>query len=169
MARKLSIPKGREGGPVEEKRPRILLVDDDPGVLRLCSRALSSWGVTLLPRGRAQEVHESEAADLDLLITDLQMPGMSGLELLDLLRRRNPELPVLVITGSEAHDQDYQELVRRGLPILRKPFTLAELRAAAGALLPSLQLSPTRAGAAPLAGPRRPQRRPSLRPPESEP
>ncbi|HXE71849.1 MAG TPA: response regulator, partial [Candidatus Nitrosotenuis sp.] len=100
---------------MEEKRPRILLVDDDPGVLRLCSRALSSWGVTLLPRGRAQEVHESEAADLDLLITDLQMPGMSGLELLDLLRRRNPELPVLVITGSEAHDQDYQELVRRGL------------------------------------------------------
>ena len=83
-----------------KKRGRLLLVDDDPGLLRLLSIRLGAVGHKV-------EAVDSAAAALravnsfapDLVITDLRMEGIDGMQLLDELHRRRPGLPVLMITA----------------------------------------------------------------------
>src|SRR5690606_38385178 len=78
----------------------ILLVDDDPGLLRLLSLRLESSGyaVRTAPGGKAA-LAEIEMARPDLVITDLRMEPMDGLELLDAMARVAPGLPVILITA----------------------------------------------------------------------
>src|SRR6201995_6189519 len=92
----------------EPDRPhgRILLIDDDPAVGGYLSRVLRS-------RGRFEVVHEPDAAaglrrieaqSWDLLLTDIELPGMTGLELLDRVRQLVPDLPVAVVDGHATVD-----------------------------------------------------------------
>ena len=102
---------------------RVLLVDDDHGLLRLLSLRLSTAGYEV----SAVESGEQALAQLPLfqphlIITDLQMEGMDGLTLFDQVHRRNPSLPVMILT---AHGTipDAVEATSRGVySYLTKPF-----------------------------------------------
>ena len=102
---------------------RVLLVDDDHGLLRLLSLRLSTAGYEV----SAVESGEQALAQLPLfqphlIITDLQMGGMDGLTLFDQVHRRNPSLPVMILT---AHGTipDAVEATSRGVySYLTKPF-----------------------------------------------
>jgi CheY-like chemotaxis protein len=105
----------------------ILLVDDEEGIRGMCCRALESEGATVI------EAEDGEAAlkfvqewtgPLDLVITDVQMPGLDGREVAEVLSVFRPELPVLGMTGDPANAD-------RRLPMLLKPFTFEELIEAA--------------------------------------
>ncbi|HWR20322.1 MAG TPA: response regulator, partial [Verrucomicrobiae bacterium] len=79
---------------------RILLVDDEPEIRRLLSRYLQRLGYTV------REAEDGEAAVAaatveipDVVITDMSMPRLGGLELLEQLRNMDPGLPVIVLTG----------------------------------------------------------------------
>ncbi len=110
-------------------RKHILLVDDDLNLLRSMEFILEAadFRVSTETDGRRALEKlvrcEKEKADpIDLLITDIQMPGLTGLQLIDELRRRNLSLPVLVITGY-GDSQLREGLLRRGCPdCLDKPF-----------------------------------------------
>ena len=82
-------------------KPRILVVDDDEPVLRSCARALAEIpGAEIVQRklgDQAARLLSSEA--FDLLISDIRMPGVSGLDLIEVAHQRNPSLPVILITG----------------------------------------------------------------------
>jgi PAS domain S-box-containing protein len=122
-----------ERGPVPAAaRPaRILVVDDDPEVRHVTASFLSGFGYS-----------ETEAADgqaalglierdrFDLVVADLAMPGMSGVELAAEIRERAPELPVLILTG---HADAVQ--IPEGLPVLAKPFRSADLASRVSSLL----------------------------------
>jgi len=118
----------------------ILLVEDEEGVRKIARLALESHGYKVLGAtdGRAAAaVAEAQGEAIDLLVTDLVMPEMSGRELADLLRARRPDLKVLFMSG-------YVEdaLVRHGLvqaeeAFLHKPFSLGELAARVRDLLDS--------------------------------
>jgi DNA-binding response OmpR family regulator len=107
---------------------RILIVDDDPAVTRFASRALTHAGfeVLLAENGRRAMTILREQS-VDLVITDIVMPEMEGLELIGALRRSQPLLPVVAISG--AFDGQYLDmaLVLGARASLRKPLSTSKL------------------------------------------
>lgn len=101
----------------------VLVFEDDPLLLDLYERALQGFGL-VRSFARAEDGIQ-ELPQATLLVTDLQLPGMSGLELLE---HRDPELPTVVVSGAS----DLLARVRPAphLRILAKPFRLAALREA---------------------------------------
>jgi len=133
------LPLEDSGSGVEPARPpgrastgsgRILVVEDDDAVRSLTERMLRRLGYEPIPLGgppAALELTPAELQDLDLLVTDVIMPGMSGVRLHDRLRDRGLACPVLYMTGYAP--EIAAERGPRGEPVdvLAKPFTLAEL------------------------------------------
>jgi excisionase family DNA binding protein len=122
-----------------ERRLRVLVVDDDQNLLRLYQQRLSSWpgkpvvsladnGVTgLLMMGRSNP---------DLLITDLDMPGMDGFNMLRVLYQ-TPEMrhtTIVVVTGLESAEIERRGGVPQGIEVLPKPIVFARLQAIGSAL-----------------------------------
>jgi two-component system cell cycle sensor histidine kinase/response regulator CckA len=101
----------------------ILLAEDEPSVRQLTERMLSSQGYTLWTAARgdeALEIVEAKGQPPDLLLTDVVMPGMTGVELALALKDRYPSVRVLLMSGyMGGSDDDLQ-----GFPLLWKPFTL---------------------------------------------
>lgn len=121
-------------GPVAGPGPRrILVVDDDPRVLKTMSAMLRSVGHVVEVVSSAREALERmEVGRPDILLTDLSMPDMTGMDLLHEVRRRRWTLPCLILSGTPEVAQQFAEDV---IPILRKPISLADLnRAIAEAL-----------------------------------
>jgi FixJ family two-component response regulator len=106
------------------ERPKILLVEDDQSLRELFVLVLERVGEV---QAFSRAVHALPHIDgADILVTDLALPGMTGLELLDHLRSRGSSLPTLVITAHEGCPM-MDEVLRRGIPILKKPFRLHTL------------------------------------------
>jgi len=117
--------------PAPGRRPdhgTILLAEDEPAIRKLVTRTLSKAGYRVLAAGDGQEALEQAASleTLSLLITDLAMPRLNGLELRDRLRARHPGLPVLFMSG-------FVEETAAGPapedPVLEKPFRSEDLLA----------------------------------------
>jgi PAS domain S-box-containing protein len=114
----------------------VLITDDEPAVLRATARMLQRNGYTALEAASGLQALEILAAnDVQLLITDFLMPGMTGTELADLARQLRPGLPVLHMSGyTPPGDLGGQPT------FLHKPFTAEQLLAKIRALLlPQLQ------------------------------
>jgi DNA-binding response OmpR family regulator len=114
-----------------------LLVDDEPSI-RLALRRFftrEGWGVAEATDGRAALdillAPAPGAPTVDLIVCDLRMPGLSGVDLHEALRTSRPELlSRLVLATGDMTSPDVAEFVRRTTcPILQKPFELAQLRA----------------------------------------
>ncbi|MGH3766750.1 MAG: response regulator transcription factor [Pseudonocardiaceae bacterium] len=116
--------------------PTVLLVEDDTGIAVPLSRALQREGHEVLVVGDGPTALTcADQEDVDLLVLDLGLPGMDGLDVCRRLRRVRPDLPVLMLTartdevdfvvGLDAGADDY----------VAKPFRLAELMARVRALL----------------------------------
>lgn len=111
----------------------ILVVDDDALVLANTTALLEDLDYRVIPAASPAEALDvvEQAADLDLLVTDEVMPQMSGLDLIEEVRRLRPGLPVLLVTG-------YSERMQRGdvdVRWLSKPFTQSQLGEAAEELM----------------------------------
>ena len=124
-------------GPVEDVSvPHLaLVVDDEPLVRRFISSVLRREGWTVLEAADAiAALAMADRKPLDLLVTDYEMPRVSGVALAEQLRARHRDLPVLVISGHP--DVDYEMRSLRGkTAFTRKPFAAAELVASVGALV----------------------------------
>jgi PAS domain S-box-containing protein len=108
----------------------ILVVDDEPDLVRLAKMNLASLGYSVVTAGNADEALKAmeDNKNIDLLFTDTVMPGsMNGRELADKAMRMRPELKVLITTGYASGQDDVGETEIGKLPVLRKPYTRAEL------------------------------------------
>ena len=107
----------------------ILLVDDDPLILRLLAEVLISDGYNVLPcsSGAAAAATFRANGHIDLLLTDFQMPGMTGIELANLLTGTRPELSVLLVSGAPEYELPLWELWRKKWCFLAKPFNASLL------------------------------------------
>jgi putative two-component system response regulator len=119
-------------------RPRVLCVDDEPVILQILRRLLEVQGFEAVTCGDPQTaISTFSAGSFDVVITDIHMPGMDGLTLMRTLREKEPELPVVVVTGQGTVDTAIQALREGATGMLVKPFTgqelLAEVRRALGA------------------------------------
>jgi len=111
------------------KKIRILAVDDEPGMLEVCADALSSLADTQIvtesnPLAAAELLKEG---GVDLLITDMRMPGMNGMELLRVAREADPSLPVLVLTAYPELDNAVEAMKSGAVDYIPKPFHPGEL------------------------------------------
>jgi len=111
----------------------ILLVEDEEGLRALNARGLASRGYTVLEAGNgveAMKVLEDRGGDIDLVVSDVVMPEMDGPTLLGEMRKRNPDLKMIFVSGY-AEDAFEKNLPDRGqFAFLAKPFTLKQLIAA---------------------------------------
>jgi two-component system cell cycle sensor histidine kinase/response regulator CckA len=115
--------------------PGILLVDDDYGVRTFMRTVLEGDGYRVWDAEdgeRALALFEEHAAGVDLLVTDVVMPDMSGPELARVLASRRPELPVLYVSG---YCDDFAKGMG-GASCIPKPFRASELLAHVAALAP---------------------------------
>jgi len=120
-----------------KSRPRVLCVDDEPVILHILRRLLEVQGFEAVVCSDPQEaVAGFGDGDFDVVITDIHMPGMDGLALMRALRERQPDLPVVVVTGQGTVDTAIQALREGATGMLVKPFTgeelLGEVRRALG-------------------------------------
>jgi CheY-like chemotaxis protein len=122
------------GGPLErgDRRPRVLLVEDYDLSRRVVVEILQGGGYEVLAARDGAEAwrlaHETDRP-LDLLVTDVILPGSSGIELARDLRREWPELPVLFVSGHPAARDAVHESLGASAHFLDKPFPLTELLA----------------------------------------
>jgi CheY-like chemotaxis protein len=102
-----------------------MIVDDDPEVRLIIAEFLDDFGYDVLQaNGGAEALHQLERTpDLQMIITDIRMPEMSGIELADAATQRRPDLKIILISGYFVA----QQVDRR---FLRKPFRMKELEAA---------------------------------------
>lgn len=119
---------------MSKQRPVVAVVDDDPRILESLEDLLESAGYTACSFSSARLLLINGLAGLDVLITDIGMSGMNGLELRDLVRKVRPDLPVFLITGRhEIADQGRAQGISG---FFRKPFDSQALLAAIGDALP---------------------------------
>lgn len=108
---------------------RVLVVDDDAPARQLVRKYLASRGATVFEAENAYyALGRLSEAEIDLVITDLNMPGRSGLWLIEEARTRWPDLPIIVTTGENASTRSIAEVVS-GVTVLGKPYSLHELGA----------------------------------------
>ncbi len=117
---------------------KVLLVDDEPLILKYCSEMIVSLGFSVVSTQHSREavdLFKQQAHDIDLVILDLIMPQMDGLQLFKVLEEINPRIRALFTTGY-AVDNRISELVAGGRHgCLRKPYGRAELSNMINALL----------------------------------
>jgi PAS domain S-box-containing protein len=116
----------------------ILVAEDEDGVRELLQKALTEFGYTVLVarHGRDALIAAGDRVDgIDVLVTDVVMPEMSGRELADTLQARRPDLKVLYISGYTDDEVLQRGISGREVGLLRKPFAAEELVRRVRALL----------------------------------
>ena len=108
---------------------RILAVDDEPLILSSLRRYFALLGHHMTGARSAEEALGlvEDAQSFDLVLSDVEMPGMDGFTLRTTLLARHPELPVLLVSGDS---RAMEAAMVAGVPFLAKPWSLEELEAA---------------------------------------
>lgn len=132
-----------------QARGVVLLVEDNAPLRRVAARALTEAHYTVLEAGDTTEARRQfEAVDgtVDVVVTDVVLPGESGPGLVRALRALRTDLPVLYITGFSTSEQLVQD-VDAGTPMLAKPFDMHDLLATVDQLVPPRYDTPAAATA----------------------
>lgn len=103
--------------------PQILVVDDEPHILNMVTMMLSASGYSALPCSTPEKAliimgHER----INAVLTDINMPGMTGLDLLEKINLRHPQIPVILMTGYAALDLALDAIHKGTFDFIMKPF-----------------------------------------------
>ena len=140
-----SVSANRDARPEQKPKPRdltgtgtVLLVEDEESVRRFAARALRRQGYAVLEAGNGQEALDVKAAHsgvVDLVVSDIVMPEMDGPTLLKELRKSNPDLKIIFMSG---YADDALSTLDGGeeFAFLSKPFQLTDLVSAVKELMP---------------------------------
>ena len=107
----------------------ILIVDDEKNYLVVLEALLSAEGYEIVTaRDAKMAVSILREADLDLVITDMKMPGMSGMELLEKCKKINPEIPIIMMTAFGTIEMAVEAMKKRAYDYIQKPFENEQLK-----------------------------------------
>ena len=120
-----------------EASKNVLVVDDEPEIRKLVAAMVTQFGYTVLTADSGEHALTlyKNHAPLELLITDVVAPGMSGPMLAEKLTALQPDLKVLYISGYDNTKLVQKYVVEKGHALLAKPFTVKDLRIKIGELL----------------------------------
>ncbi len=121
---------------------RVLVVDDDPDIQRLLKARLEAWGYSVEAAFSGEEgLARAAASSPDLIVLDVALSGMSGLEALEQLRSQPLDTAIILTTAFGSEDVAVQALRRGATDYLRKPFNRDELRTVVDRAVASLTLA----------------------------
>lgn len=105
---------------------RILIVDDDLDILANLSDILSELGYDIITAASGQQALEKldesdEGQRLDLCLLDFKIPGMDGVELLEKIHERRPDVPAIMVTAYAGEDGDRRAMEAGTWKVMRKP------------------------------------------------
>ena len=107
----------------QDENNAILLVDDDPSVLEATSRLLSAFGYLVFPCENAMDaVMKLKENNVRVVLTDIMMPEVTGLQLLEMIRSFNSEIPVIMMTAYADMDTTIDAIRKGAFDFLLKPF-----------------------------------------------
>jgi CheY-like chemotaxis protein len=121
------------------------VVEDDLQVRGVTIRALEGSGYRVIPAASGEEalaIARKPGERFDMVVTDVVMPGMTGREVVDELRRRMPDIPALFVSGYTQEAIAQRGVLDSGLEFLPKPFTPSTLVARVMAMLDSRRTAP---------------------------
>jgi CheY-like chemotaxis protein len=130
-------PDAREAAAPATRRGRVLVVDDEPFVLRTIERILSPHHEVALASSATEALARiADGVRFDAVLCDLMMPGMNGMEFYRELERRSPQMVshVVFVTGGALVEDVRSFLDGLGAPVIEKPFAPAQILAAVGRL-----------------------------------
>jgi two-component system NtrC family response regulator len=101
----------------------ILIVDDEKNYLVVLEALLSPEGYEIVTSEKAQEaLRMIQEADVDLVLTDMKMPGMTGMELLEEAKKIKPEVPVIMMTAYGTIEMAVEAMKKHAYDYITKPF-----------------------------------------------
>jgi CheY-like chemotaxis protein len=111
--------------------PHILLIDDDPNVLSMVGEALTHFGLKVHPFAEGNRalrlLEDPDSPQFDLVITDINMAGMDGFDVINRVKSTKPGLPVIVMTGQATLDFAIRAMRMGASNLFQKPLTIREL------------------------------------------
>jgi two-component system, OmpR family, response regulator len=117
------VMRRADGNPIN-----VLVVDDEPVLAEMVSMALRYEGWNIATAGDGSSAMESARSQRpDVVVLDVMLPDMSGLDVLRKLREENPQLPVLLLTAKDAVEDRIAGLTAGGDDYVTKPFSLEEV------------------------------------------
>ncbi len=125
-----NVPKAIEPEPISRGHETILLVEDETEILELGKMMLESFGYSVLAAstpGEAIQLADKKAGEVNLLITDVVMPGMNGRELAENLSQIIPDLTCLFMSGYTADVIAHRGVLDEGVNFIQKPFSMQTL------------------------------------------
>ncbi len=110
-------------------QPRVLVVDDEERIRKVCHRLLTQEGcdVAMADNG-IKGLKMIDEAHFDIVLLDLMMPGMSGMDVLTGIKARHPDTVIIVITGYATLEHSIETMKKGAFDFLSKPFSPQELR-----------------------------------------
>lgn len=139
---RLYLPQSARELPAEDTEPphpdtlhgseTVLLVEDEEWVRTLVRQCLERYGYTVLEAehgDHAMTIHQRYKGAIQLLLTDVVMPGVNGVQLAKTLTRERPSMRTLYMSGYSDHAVFREGYFRSGAPFLAKPFTIEDLAA----------------------------------------
>lgn len=108
---------------------RAAVIDDDAGILDLIEQIMREEGIKTKRYHQVEDfLPHLDRFDFDVIVSDLMLPGMSGLDLLDELKLKGREIPVVIITGYASLDTAVKAVNRGAFSYIKKPFNIEEIR-----------------------------------------
>jgi DNA-binding NtrC family response regulator len=112
----------------EELNARVLLVDDEEKFLEVVSQRLKTRGLKVDTATSGEDaLNTVKREDFDAIVLDLSMPGMSGLETLERIRKDKPDVQVIILTGHGTLQAGVQAMKEGALDFMEKPVDLNKL------------------------------------------
>ncbi len=133
------------------KKPRILVVDDEPTMRAFITRVIKdAFGIAAESAASAEEgLKKIGGGAFDLILADIILPGLNGIEFLAQAKRKAPGLKAVMITGFPSSERQEQAFRLGAAYFLTKPLEIATLVKVVGELL---ELAPRAGGAPPVEG-----------------
>ena len=113
----------------EKIEGRILVVEDEPLVLDMLTEILLQQNHQVVGVGDGPAaLQAAENGDFDLVLSDLHLPGMNGVELMVRMKSHNPNLPVVVVTGQPVLDKAIEAMKKGAADFITKPFSIEQIQ-----------------------------------------
>lgn len=111
-------------------QPRVLVVDDEPAIRQLIREFLASHDLDCAVAEDAEHaIHETQAGNFDVVIMDVRLPGVSGMEALRQIKAQAPDQQVIMVTGLSEVETAAEAMRLGALDYMRKPLVLQDMLA----------------------------------------
>jgi DNA-binding response OmpR family regulator len=108
---------------------RVLVADDEEDIVEVIQDRLEACGFTVITAGTGLEALKKLSVErFDGVFLDVQMPEMSGIEVLEEVRKKDPKLPIIIITSSTSREAAIDSLAKGANEFVLKPFEWEELK-----------------------------------------